>query len=67
MGDGDAMLNAMLAVSDAAGEVHPKPHTGSEEGSYLRLKDFCSLNSRLESNTEERDAGCVGRGRGGSP
>jgi len=27
---------------------------GSEAGSYLRLTDFASLNSRLESDTEER-------------
>jgi len=29
--------------------------SGSEAGSYLRLIDFVSLNSRLESNKEEED------------
>jgi len=29
--------------------------SGSEEGSYLRLIDFLSLNSRLESNKEEEE------------
>ena len=29
--------------------------SGSEVGSYLRLKDFASLNSRLESNKEEEE------------
>jgi len=28
---------------------------GGEEGSYLRLIDFISLNSRLESNKEEEE------------
>ena len=28
--------------------------SGSEEGSYLRLIDFLSLDSRLESNKEEK-------------
>jgi len=28
--------------------------SGSEEGSYFRLIDFLSLNSRLESNKEEK-------------
>ena len=32
---------------------------GSEAGSYVRLIDFVSLNSRLESNTEE-DNMCSG-------
>jgi hypothetical protein len=27
--------------------------SGSEAGSYLRLADFCILNSRLESDKEE--------------
>jgi len=31
--------------------------SGSEEGSYLRLIDFLSLNSRLETNKEEEDRG----------
>ena len=35
--------------------------TGSEAGSYLRLKDIVSLNSRLESNREEEEED--GRGR----
>ena len=29
---------------------------GSEEGSHLKLIDFVSLNSRLESNEEEEEA-----------
>jgi len=31
--------------------------SGSEEGTYLRLIDFVSLNSRLESNKEEEEEG----------
>jgi len=31
--------------------------SGSEEGSYLRLIDFLSLNSRLESNKQEEEKG----------
>ena len=31
--------------------------SGSEAGSYLRLMDFVSLNSRLESNEEEEKGG----------
>jgi len=30
-------------------------HIGSGEGSYLRLIDFVSFNSRLESNEEEKN------------
>jgi hypothetical protein len=29
--------------------------SGSEEGSYLRLRDFCITQSRLESNKEEEE------------
>ena len=34
--------------------------SGSEGGSYLRLIEFCILNSRLESDKEEeeKDQGC---------
>ena len=33
--------------------------SGSEEGSYLRLIEFVSLNSRLESNKEEEEGSGV--------
>jgi len=33
----------------------PEMCSGSEEGSYLRLIDFVSLNSGLESNIEEEE------------
>ena len=35
-------------------ELSFEVRAGSEEGSYLRLIDFLSLNSRLESNKEEK-------------
>jgi len=34
---------------------YPEYICGSEEGSCLRLIDFVSLNSRLESNNEEEE------------
>jgi hypothetical protein len=36
--------------------------SGFEEGSHLRLIDFVSLNSRLESNSEEEKKGSYAYG-----
>ena len=41
--------------------------SGSEEGSYLRLVDGCSLNSRLESNKEEEGTTVPLRSEVGTP
>ena len=47
-----AQTHHHLEDAEQKAEVEP---CGSEEGSYLRLIDVCSLNSRLESNREEEE------------
>jgi len=52
----DAVLSSERARSLPGREpLFNKLCSGSVAGSYLRLIDFLSLNSRLESNKEEKE------------
>ena len=60
---------AKVAARLARSELQFKNHyftemcSGSKEGSYLRLIDFLSLNSKLESNKEEARRRSLRQGR----
>jgi len=45
----------MSPKSQFKNKLFAEIRSGSEEGSYLRLKDFVSLNSRLESDKEKAE------------
>ena len=53
MGGGGRVLHSGESTRGVVLNYFTEMCSGSEEGSYLRLLDFVSFNSRLESNKEE--------------
>ena len=54
-GEGRLRLLELPQLPEFKNNYFTEMCSGSEAGSYLRLIDFVSLNSRLESNKEERE------------